>query len=373
MNLGVLLSLGDTLEKQAESGQFERFEKFYLEKYAENFNKVFVASYGKDSNFSARKTFILIKNKFNLQRYLYTFLLPFLARKNFQKTSVFRCMQTTGAIPAILAKIFYQIPFVATYGYKYHQFAKIEGKFVAANFLKILELLALKAAGGIIVTTQELQNYVGQFTSKEKIFVIPNGVDTKTFYPVNKKFDKQNIQIISIGRLEIQKNYVNLIKAIAASKYKDFITLTFIGKGSLKNQLENLAKKLFVKLKIIDSLPHALMPKFLQKADIFVLPSLIEGHPKVLLEALSCGLPAIASKVSGNIEVIQDGKTGLLCEIESHDIAQKIDILIENGKLRGKISQDGRRYILKYYDLDKLVTKEIEILKKLAKHAYSAK
>jgi glycosyltransferase involved in cell wall biosynthesis len=107
----------------------------------------------------------------------------------------------------------------------------------------------------------------------------------------------------------------------------------------------------------------------LQTADIFVLPSLIEGHPKVLIEALSCGLPAIASRVSGNIEVIKDGKTGLLCSTDGDDINKKLDFLIENSNIREKIGQKGRKYALKYCDLAQLVLKEIEILKKIGKNA----
>lgn len=368
MNLGILFSLGDSLEKQEKSGQFSRFEKFYLGKYAKNFEKVFVFSYGKDTNFSNREFFRLIPNKFSLHRFFYTFLLPFLEKKNFENISIFRVMQATGAVPTILAKIFYRIPYVTTYGYYYHEFAKIEGKFLRSFLLKILEFLALKFANGVIITTQELKNYVGKLVSIEKIFLIPNGVETKVFKPKNKKFDKNEIQIISIGRLEIQKNYANLLKAITQSDYKDSITLTLVGQGSLKNQLVNLAQKLSVKLKIIDSVPHKNLPKFYQQADIFVLPSLIEGQPKVLLEAMSCGLPVIASQVSGNLEVIKDGQTGLLCQTDSFDISKKLDFLIENNKLREKIGKAARNFVLKDHNLEKLVQKEIAVLKKLAKN-----
>ena len=369
MNLGILLSIGESLEKQVESGQFERFKKFYLRKYATNFDQVFVFSYGKDPNFLKEKNLILVSQKSNLHRYFYTLLMPFFERKNFQIVSVFRVMQATGSIPAILAKIFYRIPYVTTYGYKYHQFAKIEGKTVTVFFLKILEFLALKFADGVIVTTKELKSYVGKFVSKEKIFLIPNGVDTQSFKPVNKKFDKNNIKLISVGRLEVQKNYAALIRAVSLSKFRTYITLTLIGKGSLKNELKILAKKLSVKLKIIDSLPHNQMPNFLQSNDIFLLPSLLEGHPKVLLEALSCGLPAIASEVSGNTEVIKDSENGLLSSTKSDDISKKLDSLIESGDIRERIGQRGREYVLKYCDLRQLVLKEIAILKKIGKNA----
>ncbi len=369
MNLGVLLSLGDSLDKQEKSGQFSRFEEFYLEKYAKNFEKVFLFSYGKDFNFSKNKIFELVSNNTNLHRFVYTFILPFLAFKKFKKNSVFRVMQVTGAIPAVIGKIFYKIPFIATYGYKYHKFAEIEGRGFSSPFLKLVELIVLKTADGVIVTTEELRKYVEKFTKPMKVFLIANGVETKMFFPIPKGFDSRNIKILSIGRLEVQKNYLNLIKAISLSKYKKNIILTIIGNGSLKNQLGNLAKKLSVNLKIIDFVPHNLLPRYYQDADIFILPSLAEGQPKVLLEAQSTGLPVIASKVQGTIELVKDYQTGLLCSTDSEGIAKKLDTLIGDHSLREKIGKDGRNFILKNHDLEKLVTKEIEILRKFAQNA----
>jgi len=363
MNLGILLSIGESLEKQVESGQFERFDKYYLRKYATNFDQVFVFSYGKDFNFLNKKDFILVSQKSNLHRYFYTLLMPFLEKKNFRKVSVFRVMQTPGALPAVLARIFYKIPYIVTYGYKYHQFAKIEGKLIRAIFLKILEFLVLKFSDGVIVTTRELSDYVRKFIPNEKIFLVPNGVDTGLFQPGKKVFDKNNVQLMSIGRLEVQKNYSNLIKAISASRFKKDIILTLVGKGSLKNELKNLAGRLSVNLKLVDSVPHNQMPKFLKSSDIFILPSLIEGHPKVLLEAISSGLPAIASKVSGNIEVIEDGRNGIFCSTESEDIKDKLDLLIKDDLLRKKLSKNARKYAFENLDVNRLVSRENEILK----------
>lgn len=369
MNLGILLSLGDSLENQERSGQFERFSKFYLSRYKNKFENIFVFSYGSDKNFQNSQDFILIPNRFGLNRFFYALLLPFLERETVKKASLFRVMQTTGAIPAILAKIFYKNPFLVTYGFKYHEFAKIEGKFLTAFFLKFLEKIILKFADGIIVTTKALKTYVNNFAQEEKIHLIPNGVDVNLFKPFNKKFNSKNIQILSVGRIEKQKNYENLIEAIALLDHKKYITLTIIGRGSLQKRLENLAKKLSVKLKIIDFAPHDQMPNFYASADIFILPSLIEGHPKALLEAMASGLPCIASKVPGNAEIIRDGKTGVFSTTESGDIKNKIDFLVQNDDLREKLGENARRFITENYNIEKLVTKEVEILKSFSSKA----
>lgn len=369
MNLGVLLSAGDSLEIQEKSGQFGRFAKFYLEKYSKNFDDVFVFSYGKDANFSNYRSFKLIPNRFNLHRFIYTFLMPISEKENFKKISVFRVMQITGAIPAILAKVFYQIPFIVTYGYKYHEFAKLEGRPFVAWLLKVLEFAVLKKADRIIVTTEELKKYVTQFAPPEKIHLIPNGVETKLFKPSKKKFNKKNIRIISVGRLEVQKNYFSLIEAVGSSKYRNFITLTLMGDGSQKLQIEKLARKFKVKLKIINFVPHQLLPDFFAKSDIFILPSIIEGHPKVLLEAMAAGLPSVASNISGNVAIVKNGQTGLLCTTEPRDIRKKLDFLIENSELRWQIAENARRFILENHSIEKLVSNEIGELIKFAKDA----
>lgn len=366
MNLGLLLSLGDSLEQQEQSGQFWRFEKYYLTQYLKKFKKVYVFSYSDNKKFQGDKKFKLVPNKFGLHRLIYTFLLPILESKNIRQVSIVRAMQATGAIPAIIARLFYKIPYVVTYGYKYHQFAKVEGKLMRSFLFKILEYFAVKFANGIIVTTYELKKYVGKYTSEEKIHLIPNGVDTKTFKPITKEFNPKNIQVLSIGRLEVQKNYQNLIRAVSISKFKNEISLRIIGRGGLKNSLEYLANTLDVNLNIIEPVPNNQIPKYLNQSDIFVLPSLIEGHPKTLIEALSCGIPSIVSKVTGNIEIVKDHQNGLFCQISPEDIAQKLDLLIENKNLRRNISQTARKDVLAKYNIEKLVNREILLLKSLS-------
>lgn len=367
MNLGILLSLGDSFEKQQQFGQFERFEKLYLEKYKKNFKNVYVFSYGKDTKFQNRKSFILIPKTLNIHRYIYTFLMPLIQKKIINQIAVFRVMQTTGVIPAMIIRFFYKIPYVVTYGYSYHRFAKVEGKMLTSFFLKVLEYFALKYADRVIVTTNELSNYVSQFSERENIHLIPNGVDINLFKPIAKKFNHNKIKIISIGRLEVQKNYQNLIEAVSRSKFKKSIYLTLIGRGSLKNNLVKLAKKNSVNLEIIEFTPHYKIPKTLQSNDIFVLPSLIEGHPKALLEAMACGLAVIASNVSGSKEIIIDGENGFLSQIESKKIADKLDLLIEKNVVRNTVSKNARKFIEDHYNIDDLVSDEIRLLKAVAK------
>ena len=78
------------------------------------------------------------------------------------------------------------------------------------------------------------------------------------------------------------------------------INVKFVGSGSQKEELVKLAVKLGVNLKVTDQIPNEKLPETYRQADIFVLPSLAEGHPKALLEAMSCGLACMASNIPGD-------------------------------------------------------------------------
>ena len=156
MNLGVFLSSGSSFSKLASKGRDELL-KSYLVKYCQSFNRVYVFSYHKEKRTDLPENCFLIDNQCNLPRAIYTFLLPFLAKKELKQCQVLRIMQLTGAVPAIIAGKIYKIPTVSTYGYDYLKFAKMEKKFISFWLLKILKPLILKNLSVIITTTHFLQ------------------------------------------------------------------------------------------------------------------------------------------------------------------------------------------------------------------------
>lgn len=368
MKLGIILSSGEGLRDQKNTGQLHRFQKFYLKTYEKFFDKIFIFSY-KNETENIYEPQQIIPNQRNFNRFIYSLLMPIVNSNNFKKVGVLRVMQTPGGVPALAAKLLFKTPYLVTYGYKYHKFAQIEGKFFISFALRILEPLILVFADAVIVTTDELKNYVSRFANLEKIHLIPNGVDVVSFKPPKKTKKKKNeFVILSVGRLEIQKNYLNLVQAVASSKYNNNIVLKLVGKGSQAARIKKLAREKKVKLTILANVSHSKMPKIYNSCDVFVLPSLIEGHPKVLIEAMSCGLSVIGSNVSGNRELISDGRTGFLCGTDKESISEKIDNLIDNKKLGEQVGLSARKSILESYDIRKLILKEIVVLKKIAKN-----
>ena len=106
--------------------------------------------------------------------------------------------------------------------------------------------------------------------------------------------------------------------------------------------------------------------KWYHKADIFILPSYHEGLPTVLLEAMSCGLPVIATNVRGNRDLISHGENGILVPAYSpKKMAEAVSSLMDDDTMRHKIGQNARNLIEKEYTWDKISNKMLECYKSL--------
>jgi glycosyltransferase involved in cell wall biosynthesis len=99
----------------------------------------------------------------------------------------------------------------------------------------------------------------------------------------------------------------------------------------------------------------------LNRSEVFILPSLYEGSPKALLEAMACGLPVIGTNVTGIKEVIADGENGLLCNTDSESIRDAIIRLLASGDMRRRLGSNARAQIESNYSMEKILEKEIAV------------
>lgn len=355
MNLGLLLSPGDSLSKQEKSGQLDRLIKYYLTPYSLAFNKIYLFTYANDQNIGKLPNNVILITKPKIIPYqIYQFLIPIIHSEIIKQINIFRIFQAIGGIPML----FINKPSVVTYGYHYHQFAKIEKKPIRAMLINLTTRPVLNKAQKIIVTSKENQKYLTKLGYQSKLNLIKNGVDTTIFQP--KRTKSSSFLILTVGRLTHQKNHQLLIEAISLSQYKTKLRLVIIGKGPLKTKLKKLAFKHQVSLRIIPKLPHYQLINWYQSALIFALTSTIEGQPKVLLEAMSSGCACLTTSFEGNL--IKDNHTGLIAK-NPLNLAKKLDQLISSEKLRHRLQQTSRQYIIKNHHLPKLVIKEIKLLK----------
>lgn len=359
MKLGLFLAIGESLEDFNSKGQLKRLVNYNIKKYSKSFEKVYIFSYGQ-RKFDLPANCTLITNNFKLHRYIYSLLLPVINFKYVKQCDVIRGLQLTGGIPAAVSKILFQKRFVINFGYDYMQFAQIEKKYLQSFFYNIIQSPILKLADSIIVTSKTTLKTIGK-KYRNKTVYIPNGVDTKLFHPL-KKSETKKLSLVFIGRLEPQKNLHSLLKAL--SFLEDPFITTFFGEGSERKNLISQAKKLRLPLKIEKPVDYEKVAKILRESDVFALPSLNEGSPKILLEAMASGCAIVASDIYQIAEIVENNKSALLCNPDPKSLAEEINVL-KNFKKRQNLGLNARRSAVRNYEINKLLNKEINILKSL--------
>ncbi|MEJ2356297.1 MAG: glycosyltransferase family 4 protein, partial [candidate division WOR-3 bacterium] len=197
-----------------------------------------------------------------------------------------------------------------------------------------------------------------------KVKIIPNYVLTDIFKPY-KGFEKK-FDLIYLGRSDEGKNLKSLLEAhnLLNRKNKN-LSLLLIGGGYRDKNLRDLAIKYKLNVIFKDNIPNFQLPLFLNKSRIFIFPSMYEGHPKALIEAMSCGLPCIGCNVTGVNEVINHMETGFLCEPDSKDIASAVDLVTTDKSLRKKMGTNSRKYVLNNYSFDKILKKELDVIREV--------
>ena len=207
-------------------------------------------------------------------------------------------------------------------------FDKIVTKYVYQKFLKKI----------ICVSTSLKERLLKLDIKENKLSVIPNGVDTSEFQnlPHANFFDryldgkKDYKKVIFVGRLDAQKGVEYLIRAIPyVIKNYQKVHFFILGNGNLELMLKNLAAELNIlnRINFIDMIPLEKMPEFYSSADIFCLPSIHEGFPLSIAEALSIGLVIVASATEGIPEAITENINGYLAS--PRDVSQLSQKLIK--------------------------------------------
>ena len=158
---------------------------------------------------------------------------------------------------------------------------------------------------------------------------------------------KHEKEIVSVGRLNIPKNFPLLIRAFAkiSEKHQDYI-LKIYGQGGLLESLKKLTRELGVEEKV--EFPGYVndIPKVLQKASLFVLSSHYEGMPNALAEAMSLGLPCISTDcpVGGPRFLINEEENGILVPVDDDDaLADAIERVLNNEDLKEKLGKNFKR------------------------------
>lgn len=235
----------------------------------------------------------------------------------------------------------------------------------------------LQTVDAFIATTAEIEDGLKKdgFTAA-KINRIPNFVDFSLFMPSSSDLKGKTRAVLGLrsnqlvtfsGRFIQRKGIDFLLKA-----WKDVIKdipdakLILLGDGPLFSDMKSLAAELGISGSV-DFRGHVHnIADFLQATDIFVLPSLQEGMPNSLLEAMACGLPVVATRIGGVVDIVKDGGNGILIEpADTQGLADRIVRLLNDSEFARKIACNAFQTIKNSYSIDSIARRYIELYKQL--------
>jgi glycosyltransferase involved in cell wall biosynthesis len=219
---------------------------------------------------------------------------------------------------------------------------------------------------GIVTTSWQRKIVLDNYNvSSGNIKVIPNYVVTEIFAPdptTEKKYD-----LIFVGRSGTQKNLYNLLEALfILRERKRSYSLLMVGSCCDDKEIRERANHDGLDVTLMGNVPNYQLPVFLNQSRVCILPSLYEGHPKVLLEAMSCGLPCIGADVDGIRQEIDHGKSGFLCDTDPVSISRAVETVLSDEMLQRSLGEKARTHIHEHYSLDRVLQLELEVLREVA-------
>jgi GalNAc-alpha-(1->4)-GalNAc-alpha-(1->3)-diNAcBac-PP-undecaprenol alpha-1,4-N-acetyl-D-galactosaminyltransferase len=212
---------------------------------------------------------------------------------------------------------------------------------------RILRLLAYQRAQQIVVLTQSFVTYFPTYLRK-RIQVIPNPIALTSVSSPKHISKPDEFKIIAVGRLELQKGFDYLLHALAELRRSSpNWTLTILGEGSQRQNLELLCAHLNLADHVIFAGTVKDVTVFLKQSDLFVMPSRVEGFPLALCEAMACGVPVVVTDCAPSIrEIVRHGIDGIVTPNEDVvELTKAILMLMNNPKHRKQMSDQAPQII----------------------------
>ena len=275
----------------------------------------------------------------------------------------------------------FQIPNVLTLHTQYERYSyyvpAIPHNITSEAIRRIVFSLADKVD---IITTpsQSMKELINRYGITKEIVVIPNAIDIDIFRNKNKeqgeilkkelRLAPDEIVILYVGRVSIEKDIDKIIKALAIIRDQNNTNFQFIvvGEGTALEQMKDLADSLNLadKVKFTGAVSRELIKYYYQIADIFAFSSTSETFGIVIIEALASGLPILAVKAPGAVDIITDGFNGILAENDIANFAEHLSVLIQDKGLRQRLSKNAQQTAKKYC-IDTVADRVLELYERL--------
>jgi glycosyltransferase involved in cell wall biosynthesis len=241
-------------------------------------------------------------------------------------------------------------------------------------------MYALQNANAVTTNAIELAKKAKAFIDRE-IHLIPNGIDTGNFKPVGRNevlaealgVENRTSKVVGfVGELREKKGLATLLTGYAQTNKKIPSTLLIVGEireGEDKKlfdefQLSNPENQIIV----TGHVPHKDLPAYYSLMDVFIHPSLRDGMPNAVLEAMACGVPVIATPVGGVLDVLEDGVNGWTIPVnDAEHLAKVIEKLLNDPEQRARLSKKAREKIEAEFTLQSELQANLNIYNKLIK------
>ncbi len=324
--------------------------------------------------------------------------------QNFDSDLV-HCHTWYAHLAGILAKMAYGVPLVVTtHSLEPLRPWKREQLGRGYDVTCWIERQALTMADAVIAVSQSTKTDILKYfpVNEKKIHVIPNGIDTQEYRPLTTTssnagtepkllsrygIDPKKPTLLYVGRITQQKGIIHLVHAIPFLDPE--IQIVFCAgapdteeiKQEMENQISLIRKKRANNIVWIqEMLPKPTMIQIYSHASVFCCPSIYEPFGIINLEAMSCGIPVVGSKIGGIPEIIEDNKTGILVPVQvntlsktaarekfSKDLASAINRLFRDPKLRKSMGQKSRARALALFSWHNITKKVFAVYKSVLK------
>jgi len=239
------------------------------------------------------------------------------------------------------------------------------------SFWKGYVLFTLKLCDGVIVISKEWL-ILKKFLPNLKIKYLPNVICIEPYLKIARQKNKKENNIVKIsyiGHVGLEKGTIELLEAVNILEKRrglEFIVYLVGKQGCKPGDLEMIKEKIQDlkienKVKMLPAMFGDEKINHLSQLDCFVMPSHYEGMPISIIEAMASGLPVVATNVGGIPELVKHNRTGFLIEpFNVEMLADYLEKIINNSKIREKFGINGREWIRKNQDIEKYVDSLIE-------------
>ena len=288
-------------------------------------------------------------SKNNFANIIYSIYFVLKNKSELNNCDVIKHNQLNGIWLGILLKNILKIKLILRTGYDSYRFSVYEKKSKLKKILYFyLTKLGIYFSDLYTVTSVSDKKFSKNYNIKNmNLELRRNWVENKSLNNFNQR---NKYKILSVGRLEYQKNFKTLIKDFKNSSFE----LDIVGSGSLENELINLAKNLNVKINLLGQLKNKDLDAMYGNYVFYISSSIFEGNPKTVLEAMSNGCIPLLSDIENHQELVENGKSGYLIP-NGQSFIKKIQEIIDDKDLLNKIGENAKTYVQKNNEIYELI------------------